>query len=132
MSKFFPTASPRYFAPATFRQLQEGGALKEFDFDCEFKRCKKSEIKDLDASTAKWREQGLDVDAQLIARVCTAWRIKVPKADGAPGEETTLVPFSEATMNELEEDYPGFIGACVRAFYLSGTPAKAAHLAEKN
>lgn len=130
--KFFPDPSPRYFAPASYKQLQADGSLRDFDFDCEFKRLKRTELEALDEQVKAWRKKKLDVDAQLLAHVCTQWRVKPPKADGSPGEEVKLIPFAAEAAQLLEEEHPGFIAACVRSFYLSTAPVNAAHLAEKN
>jgi hypothetical protein len=132
MSKFFPVLSPAYFAPATFKALDGAGALKEFEFDCEFKRMRRSEMEAIDAEVNQLRATGKTVDLHVLARVCKGWRVKPPAQEGQPDQGPIHIEFSEDQAKELEEDYPGFIGACVRAFYLSSQPARAAHHAQKN
>lgn len=133
MTSFIPALSPKYFAPAVFKSLSETGALQEFAFDCEFKRHTKEELTALDAQIKSWREmKGGEVDAKVLARVCTAWRVSVPKADGSPGHEVKVIPYSDEAAQQMDESHPGFIAICVRAFYISTAPAQAAHLAEKN
>lgn len=132
--KFFPTPSPSYFAPASIQLLDDQGALKEFPFDVEFKRFKRTELEALDADMAVQRTMpGVDMNMALLARVCKGWRVKPPKAEGADIEPTPiLVAFTEQAARDVEEDYPGFLVASAAAFYAAQSPARAAHYSEKN
>lgn len=127
---FIPSPSPSYYAPASFNQLQESGALKVINFDCKFKRLKRSEADALDKEVAESKKKKMPaLDAFVLARVCEGWRVREGEGDKGPLKE---VPFTKATLDAIEEESPGFTAACVRSFYLSMQPMEAAHLAEKN
>jgi len=81
------TASPKFFAPVTLKQLDARGALKEVKFDAQFKRIKQTEFDALIKANAikhaernkklapiKKRaadlEKGLDVSDQLSDDAC--------------------------------------------------------------
>jgi hypothetical protein len=118
--------SAKYFAPAFFNALTEGGALVAHKFDVQCKRLTRTQMKALDADIAQLVAQGVtDKDRLVFERVICGWRA-VQDAEGIE------LPFSIESADEVEEAFPGFIGSCVRAFYLSTMPAEAAHLAAKN
>ncbi|MGE0329691.1 MAG: hypothetical protein AB7P37_03250 [Ramlibacter sp.] len=127
---FFQDLSPKYFAPATYNYLDANGALCVIEFDCEFRRLKRSEVTALDA---KQQEVSKTVNstagaAALLADVCTNWRIK----DASSPTGSKVIPFSLETLAQMEEQHVGFSGACVMAWWQSSTPVQSAHLAAKN
>ena len=153
------SSSPRYYAPARYAQLSEDGAIAVALFDCQFKRHKLSELKQLQADFSAWSDEALQVlrkQAEVIAAAAT----EVPGASVASlrhevetsqdsvnlrllrrvmtgwravqGADSADLPFSFEALAEMEEDNPGFINACADAFWASLQPKEAAHLAQKN
>lgn len=130
---FIAAASPSYFAPAEHRRLSKTGQLETIAFDCKFKRLSKSEMKDLDARIKEQREQpGVDVDHFVATEVLLGWRVSIPAAEKGQPAQVKEIAFTPELLNEMEEGSLGFTSDCVRSFYLSTAPAKAAHFAEKN
>lgn len=155
---FIRARTPRYFAPASFNTLDGDGKLITHLFDCEFRRFKLSELNKLQAQLTEWgteimrrlqeradviaksadsgeplpqeaadSEPTLEdmVNRRLLAQVMTNWRAVQDEA----GNE---LPFSLAALDATEEEFPGFINQCAKAFWKSTQPAEAAHLAAKN
>lgn len=156
---FVRTLTPRYFAPASFETLDAEGNLINHLFDCEFKRLKLSELRQLQIKVAEW---GSEIVKRLEAR---AQQIAAAEAKGEqlpdrkPEDDASLqqdmvnrrllqevmtnwravqdengqdMAFSMETLDKTEEEFPGFINACAKAFWKSTQPAEAAHLARKN
>ena len=63
---FVRAATPRYFAPASFNILDATGQLIVSKFDCEFKRLRLSEQKQLQQDVSQWSN---DVFKKLQAKV---------------------------------------------------------------
>jgi len=116
--------SPLYFAPAVYMQLSEGGALLQHKFDVQCRRHTKSQLAALDAEV-KAIATASDRDRKVFEAAIVGWRA----VQDAQGVE---LPFSVETAEATEEQCPGFIASCVRAFYLSIHPVESAHLAAKN
>lgn len=121
-------ASPTYFAPAEFNVLDADGKLAKQLFDIQCKRLKKSELEQLDVDIKAWAEERRankepgNSDRKIIERVIVGWRA-VQAPDGSE------LPYSIEAVDQVEEEFPGFMAACVRAFYMSTMPGQAAHLA---
>lgn len=141
--QFVPSPSPTFFAPAVLPRLAEDGALDEFKFDCKFKRLTSTQYNELDAKVAAQRDKlgkpakkgeakPESVDRMVMREVCAGWRISKPAASEGAKPESEEIAFTVEVLDALEEENPGFAGYCVRAFYLSMTPTKSAHYAEKN
>ncbi len=127
---FFEDPSPSYFAPVVYRQFDADGKVVEKKFDIQCRRFKSSEHAALDTEIQSLRgvADPKAYDA-LLAKVLLAWRVKVKVGDS---EELKVVAFAPATLDEMEERFPGFTFACARAFYASLMPAESAHYASKN
>lgn len=122
---FFETPSPKYWAPVTYRQLDAEGNLVERKFDIEVKRLTATEM------TARQNELvgKPGSDALMLAEVVSAFRVDEPK-DGKPNVK--VIEFKPETLASMEEICPGFIFACIFAFYNSRQPTNAAHHIAKN
>jgi hypothetical protein len=159
---FVRSASPKFFAPATFNVLGANGELIVAKFDCQFKRLKHSELTALRRDLDRWSS---DVLREIEAR---ARKAMTPSADGADsnasadaaaaaateapenmvsrkvlervmtgwravqGPDGSDLPFSLEALDATEEEFPGFTNACSQAFWSSCEPKAAAHLAAKN
>jgi hypothetical protein len=156
---FVRAASPAYYAPASFNLLDTDGQLVVSKFDCLFKRLKHSELLALRRDVDQWSAQamkdlevraralsastdgqsredeaasgnpdgGLEkmVSRRVLERVMTGWR-------GVKAADNSELAYSLDTLDETEEEFPGFINACASAFWESCTPKASAHLAAKN
>jgi hypothetical protein len=123
---FVRSNSPKYHAPASINTLSEGGQLVANKFDIQVRRLTKTQLKELDERIKAWDPADTaNRDRAVLAGVMTGWRA-VQDADGKE------LPFTLEALDQLEEEHPGFVRACVEAFYLSTQPTQAAHLAAKN
>lgn len=146
---FIPAASPSYWAPASIQRLTAEGTLEEVKFDCHFKRLKKEELDQLPGKAGELASQALaalkpgaaptagdtSIDWHLLGMVCLAWRVALPLPEGAPQgtkPELKAIPFAAETLEEINNESPGFMAACVRAFLASVAPVAAAHYAQGN
>lgn len=123
---FFETPSPQYWAPAKYRQFDADGKVIEKKFDIQCKRKKASEHTELDKQHQAAR---LSFDPKpfhgVLSQVLTAWRVQ-------DGDKVKVIDFSLETLDQMEEEFPGFAYACASAFWASVQPSEAAHHIAKN
>ncbi|HYE39854.1 MAG TPA: hypothetical protein VEB23_07975 [Ramlibacter sp.] len=81
---FVRAATPRFFAPAAFSILDADGQLVVSKFDCEFKRLRLSEQKQLQADVSQWSEEVVKkLQAKVVAITARA-KASGAEEDGAP------------------------------------------------
>lgn len=123
MALIISPPSPVYFAPAVFLQLSEAGGLQQHKFDVQCRRHTAEQLAALDAEIQAI-PQSAARDQRVFEKAIAGWR-GVQDAGGAE------IPFSFDAAAATEDQFPGFIAACVRAFYLSLQPVESAHFVQK-
>lgn len=151
---FVRSASPAYFAPASINTLSADGQLIVSNFDCQFRRLKRTELA---ALRREVEQQSSDVMMAIRTRIeglAAAPAQPTPPAapEDADGVEKMLsrqmlvrvmvgwraveaptggeLPFSFDELDRTEEEFPGFINACANSFWASCDPKASAHLAK--